>query len=110
MAKKLARKTDVRAVFRRSLLPASLLIIVAFFGSYAVFGPNGALAYGQIKTQLAQRQTQLAQLQKQRDTLQNNVGLLDPRHANMDMADQEAREKLGVVRADEVIMPLPTKQ
>jgi cell division protein FtsB len=106
MAKKLARKTDVRAVLRRSLLPASLLIVVAFFGSYAVFGPNGALAYGDIKHQLTVHQQQLTLLQKQRDTLQNNVALLDPNHANMDMADQQAREKLGVVRSDEVILPL----
>jgi cell division protein FtsB len=106
MAKKPARKTDVRAVFQRSLLPASLLIIVAFFGSYAVFGPNGALAYGDIKHQLTVRQQQLTLLQKQRDMLQNNVALLDPKHANMDMADQQAREKLGVVRPDEVILPL----
>jgi cell division protein FtsB len=101
------RNPDVRAILRRSLLPASLVIVVAFFGSYAVFGPNGALAYGQIKQQLASRQTQLTSLDKQRDELRNRVNLLDPNHANLDMADDQARKKLGAVRRDEVILELP---
>ena len=101
------RNPNVRAILRRSLLPASLLIIVAFFGSYAVFGPNGALAYGQIKQQLAARQKQLAMLNQQRAELRNRVNLLDPNHADLDMADEQARKKLGTVRPDEMILELP---
>jgi len=107
MAKRNPKRTDVRKVLRRSLLPASLLIIVAFFGSYAVFGPNGALAYGQIKQQLGARQKQLAMLDKQREELRNQVALLDPNHADLDMADEQARKQLNVVRPNEMILKLP---
>ncbi len=93
-------------MLHRALLPTLVVAVMAFFGGYAVLGPNGALAYGDYKRLLAHRQVEFAALDRQRSELRNRVGLLDPRHANPDMVDELARRKLNVVDPDEVIVPL----
>jgi cell division protein FtsB len=55
---------------------------------------------------LQQRQAELAQLEQERAELKHRSQLLDPRHADPDLADELARSKLGLVRPDEVIVPL----
>ena len=103
------RRSTFRTLLRRAGPPAAFLIVGAFFGGYAILGPNGALAYGDIKRQLAQRQTELASLDQHRAQLRNRVNLLDPRHADPDMVDQLVREGLNVAHPDEVIVPLKKK-
>ena len=98
--------STLRTMLRRALFPAAMLIVMAFFGGYAVLGPNGVLAFGQYKHQLAVKQAQYEQLDKQRTVLKNRVALLDPKHVDPDMADELTRRQLGVVAPDEVILPL----
>ncbi|WP_267380667.1 MULTISPECIES: septum formation initiator family protein [unclassified Sphingomonas] len=82
------------------------LTLMAFFGAYAVLGPNGALAYGDYKRQLARREHDYQVLDQQREVLKNRVALLDPDHANPDMVDEMVRKELNVAHPDEVIVPL----
>ncbi len=96
----------IRAQLRRALVPAAAVGIMLFFGAYAVLGPNGVLALGDYKRQIAARDKQLAQLTQKRETLKNRVALLDPRHANPDMVDELVRKELNVAHPDEVIVPL----
>ena len=100
------RKSAFQRVMRRAALPALGLTIMAFFGAYAVLGPNGILAYGDYKKQLARREKQYAALDQKRAVLQNRVTLLDPDHANPDMVDEMVRRELNVAHPDEVIVPL----
>ena len=39
----MARRSTFRTMLRRAMAPAALLIVGAFFGGYAIMGPNGAL-------------------------------------------------------------------
>ena len=94
------------AILRRAGLPAAALILMGFFGYYAVLGPNGVLSYRDYSRQLEKRQQEYAMLDKQRTELRNRVALLDPKHANPDMVDELTRTKLNVVHPDEVIVPL----
>lgn len=91
---------------RRAALPGLALTVISFFGSYAVFGPNGAMAYGEYQTQMAKREVYFQALDQRRAVMRNRVALLDPRHANPDMVDELVREKLNVAHPDEVIIPL----
>ena len=100
------KKTSVGDVLRRAALPAAVLVVLAFFGAYAVAGPNGVLAYGDYKRQLAKRERDYAALDKQRAVLRNRVALLDPDHANPDMVDEMVRKELNVAHPDEMIVPL----
>jgi cell division protein FtsB len=93
-------------MLRRAALPALALAVMAFFGGYAVVGPNGMLAYGDYKRQIATHGRELAQLERRRGELQNRVDLLDPRHANPDMVDELVRKQLNVAHPNEVIVPL----
>jgi cell division protein FtsB len=102
----MARRSTFRTMLRRAGPPAALLIVGAFFGGYAIMGPNGALAYGDIQRQLVKRQADLGLLEKQRAELKNRVTLLDPRHADPDMVDELARRKLNVVHPDDMIVDL----
>jgi len=58
--------------------PALALIVVAFFGGYALFGANGVLAGFEYRQMLDKRQAELALLQKERTEVANRVALLDP--------------------------------
>ena len=91
---------------RRAAAPALAVAVMAFFGAYAVLGPNGLIALGDYKRQLFAREKQYAALDQRRTMLQNRVTLLDPRHANPDMVDELVRKELNVAHPDEVIVPL----
>jgi cell division protein FtsB len=93
-------------LIRRSAMPALALIVVGTFAGHAIAGPNGILAWGGYHRALIERQAELAQLQAQRAQLKHRSDLLDPRKADPDMADELVRKDLGLVRPDEVIVPL----
>lgn len=96
----------IAKTLRRAALPGLALTVMSFFGGYAVFGPNGAMAYGEYKAQMVKRERYYQQLDHRRAVLQNRVALLDPRHANPDLVDEMTRKRLNVVHPDEVIVPL----
>ncbi|MBY0582113.1 MAG: septum formation initiator family protein [Sphingomonas sp.] len=102
----MAATSTFRTLLRRAGPPALGLTVIAFFGVYAITGPNGLLAYGDYKRQLAHQQSTLAALEKHRAKLQNRVTLLDPHHADPDMVDELVRKQLNVAHPDEVIVPL----
>jgi cell division protein FtsB len=93
-------------LIRRSAAPALALIVVGSIAGHAVAGPNGILAWGGYHRALKERQAELAQLEQQKAQLRHRSDLLDPRKADPDMADELVRRDLGLVRPDEVIVPL----
>ena len=93
-------------LIRRAALPALAMIVVGTFASHAVAGPNGILAWGGYHRALQERQAELAELQQQTAQLKHHSKLLDPRRADPDMADELVRKNLGLVRHDEVVIPL----
>jgi cell division protein FtsB len=93
-------------LIRRSAAPALALIIVGTFAGHAIAGPNGILAWGGYHRALEQRQAELGKINQQRTELKHRAKLLDPNRADPDMADELVRKRLGLVRPDEVIVPL----
>ena len=93
-------------LIRRAMGPALALIVIGSFAGHAVAGPNGLLAWGGYHRDLQARKIELAQLESERARLRHRSMLLDPRKADPDMADELVRRDLGLVRADEVILPL----
>lgn len=102
----MARSSLVSTSLRRASPPALALCVMAFFGGYALLGPNGVLAYGDYARQLAHKQAEFAALERQRAVLRNHVALVDPRHADPDLVDELVRKQLNVMHPDEVRIPL----
>lgn len=94
------------SLIRRMFWPALALLVVGNFAGYAIAGPNGLLAWGGYHRSLNERKAELAQLQAQKAELRHRAKLLDPNKADPDMADELVRRDLGLVRPDEVIVPL----
>jgi cell division protein FtsB len=87
-------------------MPALALIVVGTFAGHAIAGPNGILAWGGYHRALNERRAELAQLERDKAQLKHRSDLLDPNKADPDMADELVRKDLGLVRPDEVIVPL----
>jgi cell division protein FtsB len=87
-------------------MPALAVIVVGTFAGHAIAGPNGILAWGGYHRALEERKAELAQLEQQKAQLQHRSALLDPRKADPDMAEELVRKDLGLVRPDEVVVPL----
>ena len=93
-------------LIRRSAAPALALIVVGTFAGHAIAGPNGLLAWGGYHRALNERKAELVWLEEEKVQLRHHSALLDPRKADPDMADELVRKDLGLVRPDEVIVPL----
>ena len=93
-------------LIRRVMWPALALIVVGNFAGYAIAGPNGLLAWGGYHRDLNARKAELARLEAEKATLRHRSALLNPKSADPDLAEEMVRDKLGLVRPDEVIIPL----
>ena len=94
------------SLIRRAALPAVAFLIIANFVGYAVVGDNGVLSWGDYRRQKAERAVVLAELETEKARLEHRNRLLDPRNADPDLAEELVRRELGLVRPDEVIIPL----
>ena len=94
-------------IIKAAAAPAVALLVIGNFAIYAIAGPNGLLALGHYRHQLAVKQAALTTLETRRDTLAHKVALLDTRHVDPDMADELVRRDMGLARPDEVIIPTP---
>jgi len=99
------RKKSI-SLIRRAALPALAVAIVGTFAGHAIAGPNGLLAWGGYHRDLQQRRVELASLEAERERLRHRSALLNPKKADPDLADEMVRKDLGLVRPDEVILPL----
>ncbi len=97
---------DPFSFIKRAALPALGFLIIANFLGYAIVGSNGILSWGDYRQLKAERAVQLAQLEEERARLAHRAELLDPRKADPDLADEMIRSELGLVRPDEVIIPI----
>src|SRR5687767_10871455 len=93
-------------LIRRAAAPALAFIVVGTFAGHAVAGPNGLLAWGGYHRDLQARKAELAKVEAERAQLRHRSALLDPRKADPDLAEEMVRDRLGLVRNDEVIIPL----
>jgi cell division protein FtsB len=93
-------------LIRRAAMPALALLVVGTFAGHAIAGPNGLFAWRGYAQQLEVRKTELAALQAEHAQLKHKSALLDPRRADPDLADEMVRKDLGLVRSDEVVVPL----
>lgn len=91
---------------KRGLTQGAALAILVILGIIAVAGPSGLMAWGENNRQLRERQEEVKRLAVERDELRNRVALLNPDHADPDLAGELLRRNLNVVHPDEMVMLL----
>lgn len=93
-------------VMKRAALPALCLLVILYFGVHALAGPAGYLALDDIRRERAELDERQALLAARKVALSRDIALLDPKGADPDFADELVRRHLGVIRPDEIIVPL----
>jgi cell division protein FtsB len=93
-------------LLKRAALPALCMLVILYFGVHALFGPSGYLALDDIRRSKGELLVQQAALADRKAALSRDIDLLDPRGADPDFADELVRRHLGVIRPDELIVPL----
>ena len=91
---------------KESMTQGVALACLLLLGGLAIAGPSGLLAWGEHRRVLELRQHEIARLTAARDEIRNRVALLDPRHADPDLAGELLRSNLNVVHPDEMVMLL----
>lgn len=92
---------------RGAALRAVSILIIGYFASSALVGPNGLFALGGYKGELAARTEELKRAEALRDKLRHHADLLDPAKVDPDFGEELVRRKTGLVRPDEIIIARP---
>jgi cell division protein FtsB len=93
-------------LIKRVAAPALGLVVIGYFMTAAIAGDNGVLSWGEYRKAKVERQAELDRLKAEEARLSHKSQLLDPKATDPDLAEEEVKRKLGVVRSDEVIVPL----
>ena len=101
----LKRNRDPRLA-NESLSHGFALVFLLVLGGFAIAGPSGLIAWSDQQRLLEKREAELAALDTERAHLRNRVQLLDPGHADPDLAGQLLRSQLNVAHPDEMVMLL----
>lgn len=105
----MGRNSPIKTILRSAGPPAVALTLMGFFTYHAVMGPNGLLAFKDVRHDVEVRSVELAALEKHRAEINNRVKLLDPKGADPDLVEEQLRKQLNVARPDEIIVPLDRK-
>jgi cell division protein FtsB len=94
------------SLMARAVVPAGCALVILYFLNHALFGDAGLLTLDDIRARQEVLAAERVALDRRREQLDRHIALLDPRGADPDLADELVRRQLGVVRPDEVIVPL----
>jgi len=87
------------------ILPVALLFIGAYFTFTAVQGNYGLFQRIQITAEADRLEIQLAALQSEVARMEILTRRLSDDYLDLDLLDEQARDVLGYIRNDEVILP-----
>ncbi len=94
---------------RLSISATIFLVLTVVFGLYfafaAVQGPSGILRRIQIESEKVDLMEERDALAAEVEQMQNLTHRLSDEYLDIDLLDERARQVLGYIRADEVILP-----
>ncbi len=91
---------------RAALLPAACIAAMAYFGYHALAGNSGLMSLSGYRAEQKRLSVTAASVAERRAVLERKVHLLARQGADPDLADELVRQNLGLVRPDEVVLPL----
>lgn len=87
-----------------ALFSALILLGLMNFGYHALQGESGLFALMQIEAEETALERELDLLTQERDRLENLTARLSETFLDLDLLDERARDVLGMLRDDEVMM------
>ncbi len=91
---------------RERLTESLALLVLLILAGLLLIGPSGLLAWRENLVMLESKEAELKALKIQRQELKNRVSLLNPRHADPDLAGELVKRNLNVVHPDDMVMML----
>jgi cell division protein FtsB len=82
----------------------AMFAIGSYFTFAAVQGDFGVFRQAQIKAEVAALQVEKAALEAELTALSNRTRRLSDTYLDIDLLDEQARDVLGYVRADEIVI------
>ncbi len=95
-----------RGAQRRGAGQGLALLALLLMTGFAILGPTGLLAWGDLDQALQDSKAQIVALEQEQERLQNRVELADPRNFDPDLAGELLREELNVAHPDESVLTL----
>ena len=78
--------------------------LAAYFTFAAVQGDRGLFHRIQVEAEITALRSQKATLQAELDDMRNKTRRLSDDYLDLDLLDEQAREVLGMIRADEIVI------
>lgn len=97
-------KTRLRAFLRFAILHLGGAAVIAYFGFHAYNGNYGITAQIQYDERKQTLQAELDRLKLEREALEVKVALLSPDALDPDLLEEKARQMLGYVHANDVVV------
>lgn len=82
----------------------SLCLLTAYFAYHAFAGEQGLGHWSDMQETLSEKQAELAAIQKANDLLRADIARLTPGTVDPDLVETLARQDLGFVYPDEIIL------
>jgi cell division protein FtsB len=98
-------KRSVSRFFTALILPCVTLVVVAYFGSYAVWGERGLIALEDTQARLGIAQADLTRIQADQARLAHRIGLMEDGKADPDLVEELARSQLMDAAPNQVAVP-----
>ncbi len=87
-----------------ALFVASMALIGLYFTFAAVQGDYGVFRRAEVEAEARQLTRQLAELREEVAEMENLTRRLSDDYLDLDLLDARAREVLGMIRADEIVI------
>lgn len=89
-------------------MPIGWLTVALSLGGYftfsAVQGDHGLFRRMQLEVEAAALERELATLETERAALENRTRRLSDGYLDLDLLDEQARDQLSLIRADEIVL------
>jgi cell division protein FtsB len=93
-----------RPAFGLAFLLMVAVVVGGYFTFAAILGEHGKFRQIELRAEIAELEATRAQLQSELDKMANLTRRLSDDNLDLDLLDERARDVLGYLRADEVVL------
>lgn len=101
---KQAKMGMIKSYIRENFSLIALSVLIFYFFMAAVQGQMGFFRLLQVNAQIEVADKQLATITEERKLLENLTHRLSNQYLDLDLLDEQARKRLGMVRDNEIII------